>query len=278
MVPSGVDEFEMVTEADLRLALPQIMQSGLALLVHAELPSAISDSSGKTWTRYAEYLASRPDESEVEAIELLVRLCREFRCDIHIVHLASAKALDILRSARTEGLPITVETCPHYLFFAAEKIPDGATQHLWDALQSGLIDLVATDHSPCPPNLKMPDTGNFAQAWGGIASLSLAFSAMHTKHPNVQQLVQWMSTAPAKLAGLNLKKGRIDIGCDADFVVFNPEIEFTVTTKDLHFRHPVTPYLNQRLCGKVEQTFVRGNCVYNSGSFIGTLTGRECKV
>jgi allantoinase len=296
MVPSGVDEFEMVNEADLRLALPVIAATGLPLLVHAEFPSLIADAKGKTWTRYADYLASRPDASEVRAIELLIRLCREFHCPIHIVHLASADPLAILAAARAEGLPISVETCPHYLTISAEEIPDGATQNkcappirdlktqalLWDALRDGIIDLIATDHSPCPPALKRSDTGDFARAWGGIASLSLALSAIHTaampRGFGMERIVQWMSERPAKLAGLDSHKGRLASGFDADFVVFNPDAEFTVDESHLHFRHAVTPYLGRALRGRVAQTFVRGECVYRHGEFTAAAPGRECTV
>jgi len=292
MVPSGVDEFEWVNEADLRLALPVIASTGLPLLVHAESPNGLLDSAGQTWTRYSDYLASRPDSSELEAIQLLINLCREYRTPVHIVHLASSEPVSLLASARAEGLPITVETCPHYLFFAEEEIPDGATQFkcappirasktrdaLWNALNTGVLDLIATDHSPCPPALKRPETGNFAQAWGGIASLSLAFSAMHSKHPDINHLVRWMSTKPAALAGIQSRKGSLTPGLDADFVIFNPDAEFTVTPDILHFRHPVTPYLGQQLKGRVEQTFLRGECVYSHGEFPGTPSGRECKV
>jgi allantoinase len=292
MVPSGVDEFEMVDEADLRAAMHVIAGTGLPLLVHAEFPPELLDAAGKTWTRYADYLASRPDESESQAIELLIRLCREYQCPVHIVHLASAKALSLLIAARSEGLPISVETCPHYLYFEAEGIADGATQfkcappirskenqvQLWQALNDGVIDFIATDHSPCPPEFKCPDSGDFACAWGGIASLSLAFSAMHTRHPQMIDLVRWMAERPAKLAGLQSRKGSISLGHDADFVVFNPNAEFTVTTDRLHFRHAVTPYMGERLRGVVEQTFVRGNCVYHDGESIDDPSGRECRV
>ncbi len=292
MVPSGVDEFEMVSEADLRLAMPAIAATGLRLLVHAEFPAALLHSSGQNWTKYSDYLASRPDTSELQAIELLIRLCREYQCPVHIVHLASAEPLSLLVAARAEGLPISVETCPHYLFFNAESIPSGATQYkcappirdsntqilLWKGLRDGVIDLIVTDHSPCPPALKRAETGNFAQAWGGIASLSLAFSAMHTKHPDVSDLVKWMSSRPARLAGLQAHKGSLAPGLDADFVVFNPDAEFTVTPGQLHFRHPVTPYLGQKLRGRVEQTFLRGECIYQHGEFTGRPAGRECKV
>jgi len=292
MVPSGVDEFEWVSEADLRLALPLIRSTGLPLLVHAESPDGLLTATGQTWKAYSDYLASRPDSSELEAIQLLIRLCREYRTPIHIVHLASAEPLSELASARAEGLPITVETCPHYLYFAAEEIPDGATQFkcappirsfktrdaLWNALNTGVLDMIATDHSPCPPALKRPEIGSFAQAWGGIASLSLALSAMHTKHPDITDLVRWMCTKPAALAGLQSRKGSLAPGLDADFTVFNPDAEFTVTPDILHFRHPVTPYLGQRLKGRVEQTFLRGECVYKDGQFPVAPSGRECTV
>ena len=292
MAPSGVDEFEMVDESDLRQALPVIAQTGLPLLVHAEFPAALLDSTGKSWTRYADYLASRPDAAELQAIDLLIRLCREHRCPIHIVHLASAEPLPMLNAARTEGLPITVETCPHYLSFSSAEIPDGATQFkcappirseqtrqaLWAALHDGQIDLIATDHSPCPPALKLPETGDFAQSWGGIASLSLALSAIHTLGASVEEIAAWMSSRPAKLAGIDKQKGSLSPGFDADFVVFDPDAHFTVTKDNLHFRHAVTPYLGRVMQGSVLKTFVRGECVYSNGQFATSATGRECKV
>ncbi len=198
MVHPGTDEFSMVTEEDLRVAMPIIAQSGLPLLVHAELPGPIEQAgrqlTGADMRRYTNYLLSRPDSAEVEAIRLIIRLCREYGCRVHIVHLATGSALADLRAARAEGLPITVETCPHYLFFSSEEIPDGGTafkcappirggenrELLWRALQAGEIDLIGTDHSPCPPELKRTETGDFKAAWGGIASVSLALSAVWT--------------------------------------------------------------------------------------------------
>ncbi len=296
MVPSGVDEFEMVTEADLRLAMPAIAETGLPLLVHAEWPAMIADSEGRSWHRYEDYLASRPDVSECAAIELLIRLCQEYRCRVHVVHLASGEPVKTLKTAREEGLPISVETCPHYLHFCADEIADGATQfkcappirhrsrqeELWDALQEGVIDFIASDHSPCPPELKRMDVGDFANAWGGIASLSLGLSVIYTEAERrglpVTEVVRWMSENPARLAGLEARKGRIAVGCDADFVVFNPDAKFTVATNDLHFRHAVTPYLGQRLQGRVEQTFVRGELVFANGEIVLANAGTECKV
>ena len=296
MAPSGVVEFEMVTEADLRLAMPVIAATGLPLLVHAEFPAELAESAGKSWIHYRDYLASRPDAAEVQAIELLIQLCREYQCPIHIVHLATGAALSILKAARAEGLPVSVETCPHYLCFSAEEIPDRATQykcappirnastreHLWQGLLEGTIDFIATDHSPCPPALKRLDSGDFAQAWGGIASLSLALSAVHTEALergfDITNVVRWMAERPAALAGLNKRKGRLEPGFDADFVVFDPDAEFLVNEEILHFRHPVTPYLGRRLRGRVEQTFLRGERIYAGGEFAATPHGRECKV
>jgi allantoinase len=291
-----VDEFTIIDEEDLRKALPAIAACGLPLLVHAELPEALLDAAGSSWQRYSDYLASRPAEAELHAIELLVRLCREYRCAIHIVHLASARGLPLLAAARAEGLPITVETCPHYLCLSAEDIPDGATQFkcappirdllnreaLWDGLRAGVIDLIATDHSPCPPALKCFDTGDFATAWGGIASLSLALPAVHsaalTRNFSMEDIVRWMAERPAELAGLASRKGSLAVGCDADMVVFSPDIPFVVSEDKLHFRHPVTPYLGLTLTGRVMQTYVRGECVYCDGLFAATEPGRECRV
>jgi allantoinase len=207
-------------------------------------------------------------------------LCRETGCRVHIVHLATAQAADALRAARAEGLPITVETCPHYLYFAAEDIAAGATQFkcappirdaanreaLWQLLRDRTIDMIATDHSPCPPEMKNFDSGDFFAAWGGIASLSVSLPAVWTEASkrgfDLPDVVRWMSERPAVLAGLAGRKGRIQVGFDADFAVFDPDAAFAVTTSRLHFRHPVTPYLGEHLHGEVKATFVRGRQVY----------------
>src|SRR6185295_576250 len=228
LVPSGVEEFGHVGEADLREAMPVLARHGAVLLAHAEVPGPI-DAAARAWEgagaaglrEYGRYLRSRPDAAEVEAVELLVRLCRELGCRVHIVHVSSAKVLPVLRRARKEGLPITAETCPHYLTFAAEEIPDGAVaykcappirsrdnrERLWEALREGVIGLVATDHSPCPPAMKKIDSGDFRGAWGGIASLQLALPAVWTEARQrsftIAHLAEWMCAAPARLAGLD---------------------------------------------------------------------------
>jgi allantoinase len=282
----GTEEFAMVTERDLREAMPEVAKTGLPLLAHAEVSAPVIeacaqlDAESADWRSYRTYLRSRPPEAELEAIDLLIRLCREYRCRVHIVHLSTAKALERLASARAEGLPLTVETGPHYLFFAAESIPNGATEYkcappirdaanqkaLWEGLRSGIIDLIGTDHSPCPPELKCFDSGSFRSAWGGVSSLSLSLSAVWTKASkhgfSLTDVVRWMAQAPAQLAGLEGRKGRIAPGFDADLVLFNPEAEFEVTRERLHFRHPCTPYLGHRLKGEVKTTLLRGREVF----------------
>ena len=299
LIHSGIDGFAWVDEADLRLALDRLRGSGLPLLVHAELAGPVNAATQKLnatnadWRKYSTYLASRPDEAEVDAIAMLVRLAEEFDTPIHIVHLASAKALPLLAEARKLGLPITVETCVQYLWFAAEEIPDGATEFkcappirnaenreaLWAALNEGLIDMVTTDHSPCPPAMKGREEGRWDLAWGGIASLGLAlpvlWTAMARRGIGIEKLGQWMAAAPAGLAGLTGRKGTLAAGADADFVVFNPDAKWTVTEKHLHFRHKLSPYLGADLQGQVLETWLRGGQVYDAGRIVGVVRGRE---
>ncbi|MGI4855279.1 MAG: allantoinase AllB, partial [Janthinobacterium lividum] len=282
LVYPGCEGFTSIDVAGLEAALPVIAATGLPLLVHAELQEPIDtalatlpDAEDAAWRRYETYLASRPDEAELAAIRLLLDLCRRFRFRLHIVHLATAQAVDLLRSAKAEGLPVTVETCPHYLHLCAEQIPDGRTEFkcappircrsnreaLWQALRSGVIDLVATDHSPCPPAMKRAEDGRFNVAWGGIASLSTALPVMWTEAQarglTLRDVARWMSGAPAALAGLRQQVGGIEVGRDANFVVFDPDADFTVRPDVLHYRHKVSPYLGERLRGVVLETVLR---------------------
>ena len=297
LVHPGIDEFTMVNEEHLRAALPNLKKTGLPLLVHAELPGPINLATEQLmqadWRMCGTYLKSRPEEAELKAIDLLIRLCEESGCRIHIVHLSTSKALASLRDAKHRGLPITVETCPHYLHLCSEEISNGATLHkcappirsrenreaLWQGLREGIIDLVATDHSPCPPAMKQMERGDFRDAWGGIPSVSLALSLMRTEASrrdcSLVDIARWMAECPAKLAGVEERKGRLATGFDADMVVFDPEAEWTVTPADLHYRHALSPYLGERLTGKVVMTFLRGECVYRQGSFPGEFRGRE---
>lgn len=297
LVHPGTDEFTKVDESDLRAALPHVARTGLPLLVHAEVPGPIDVATQglrhADWRQYATYLQSRPDEAEVAAIRLMLSLCREFGFRLHIVHLATATALEMMREARDEGLSVTVETCPHYLHLAADTIADGATQckcappirsqgnreQLWQGLKDGVIDLIVTDHSPCPPAMKRTVDGDFQSAWGGIASLSLALPVMWTDAQQrgfgLPDITRWMAEQPAKLAGCDRRKGRLSDGYDADFVVFDPEAQFTVTVDRLHQRHAVSPYLGETLSGVVKRTYLRGREVFHDGEFPGESEGRE---
>jgi allantoinase len=297
LINPGIDGFTMVTEAELRAALPAVARTGLPLLVHAELPAPVDEATlalgDADWTRYSTYLQSRPEQAEIAAIRLLLSLCREYKFHLHIVHLSAGSALPELRAARAEGLPVTVETCPHYLHFCAEEIADGSTFHkcappirsrenrekLWQGLREGVIDLVATDHSPCPPAMKRMEERSFRTAWGGIASLSLALPIMWAEASEraftLVDLSRWMAEMPARLAGCDTRKGRIAVGFDADFVIFEPETEFVVTRERLHYRHPISPYLGEKLRGVVKTTFLRGEKVFDDGEFCGEARGRE---
>jgi allantoinase len=297
LVHPGIDEFTMVTEQQLREALPCVAETGLPLLVHAELPDCI-DAATKNlaksdWTQYPTYLQSHPEESELSAIKLLISLCREYEFRLHIVHLSASQALPALRAARLEGLPVSVETCPHYLHFQSEAISRGATQfkcappirgaenreQLWSALKDGTVDLVTTDHSPCPPEMKRFAEGNFQTAWGGITGLSVALPVMYTEARargfSLTDIARWMADAPAKLVGCQLQKGKIAAGYDADLVVFNEVSEFLVTCERLHHRHSFSPYLGEKLKGEVKATYVRGRLIFANNAFRGKPEGRE---
>ena len=310
LVHSGIDGFSWVEEAHLSTALTSLAGSRLPILAHAELASPIDSATAHLrainadWRRYSTYLASRPDLAEVEAIALLIRLAEEFESPIHIVHLSSAQAIPLLADARRRGVPITVETCPHYLWFDAEDIPDSAMEYkcappirgaanreaLWGALAAGLIDIVATDHSPCPPALKFRESGSWETAWGGISSLGLALPIMWTammrrglgSSAAMEHLVDWMSTAPARLAGFSGQKGGFHAGADADIVIFDPDTEWTIGDDQVHFRHKVSPYLGARVRGQVMETWLRGTQIFTRSAqlngddqFIGEPRGRE---
>ena len=305
LIYPGCDGFTMIDQEQLEASLPAIAESGLPLLVHAELAGPIDSAtavlrdSNADWRKYATYLASRPDEAELDAIRLMIRLCLEYKFRLHIVHLSTAQALDELAAARVEGLPITVESCPHYLHFAAEEIPDGTTlfkcappvrsqancDQLWRGLRDGVIDMIVTDHSPCLPEMKRPaaqtpnDEGRFDLAWGGIASLSVALPVIwtecHKRGFSLNHLVRWMSAAPAALAGISNQAGAILAGRDANFTVFDPDASFTVTPDALHYRHPVSPYLGEELRGVVHATYLRGEAVFREGMLGNTPHGRE---
>ncbi len=293
---SGVDEFPGVTEEHLQPAMMELRRLSRPLLVHAEVEGpidAVAAQISKMDPRsYLTYLASRPQAAEEDAIKLVSRLCRETRARTHIVHHSAANALPLIRAARAEGLPFTAETCPHYLHFVAEEIREGATafkcappirekdnrELLWAALGEGVLELVASDHSPCTPALKKQELGDFMAAWGGISGLQLGlpvtWSGASARGYSLQQLVKWMCEAPARLAGLEHKKGRIAPGFDADLVVFEPEAKFKVELARIQHKHKVTPYADAGLTGVVTSTYVRGNRVFHQGEHARELKGQ----
>ena len=291
LIHSGVDEFPKVTEGDLRKAMRELARLDALLIVHAELPGPVeaccqspSDAPSRS---YKTFLNSRPRQAENEAVELMIRLSHETGCRVHIVHHSSAEALSMLREAKKSGLPITAETCPHYLHFAAEEIADGATEfkccppirerenreELWDGLKDGTIDFVVSDHSPCPPHMKLREAGDFMKAWGGISSLQLRLPIMWTdasaRGCTIEDLTKWLCREPARQVGLHKLKGAINDGYDADIVIWNPDREFKVEPAILHHRHKLSPYNGEVLRGVVEKSFVHGRMVYDGGEFFG---------
>lgn len=295
LVDSGVAEFGWVGEHHLRPAMEILAGLGVPLLVHAELAgpidAATAQLAGADPCAYATYLASRPPAAEEQAIAMITGLCRATRARTHIVHHSAASALPLLREAKAEGLPLTAETCPHYLHFTAEAIPDGATpfkcappireahnrELLWQALAEGVLDLVASDHSPCSPHLKALEIGDFVAAWGGVAGLQLALPVVWTEASRrghtLVDVVRWMCAGPARLAGLAGTKGAIVAGAHADLVVFDDTTETDVTPERVHHRHKVTPYAGARLRGVVHRTYLRGERVAEDGRAIATDHG-----
>lgn len=310
LIYPGCDGFTEIDRANLELAVPHIARTGLPLLVHAELAGPVDaavtrlNESGADWRRYETYLASRPDEAELEAIALLLDLCRVHRFRLHIVHLSTAKALPMIRAARMEGLPVTVETCPHYLHCSAEEIPDAGTlfkcappirsaenrKQLWGALMEGTIDLIATDHSPCPPDMKRltakapgEEAGRFDEAWGGIPSLSTALPVLWTecvaRGIPLAKLAEWVAGAPARMAGVSGHVGAIQPGMHANLVAFDKDATFALGPEHLHYRHAISPYMGETLQGVVRSTWLRGERVYENRNgkvtFADTPRGRE---
>jgi allantoinase len=281
LAPSGVDEFGHLDAEQLERALEEIAEFKGLLIVHAEDPGVLDASANDGGTNYAHFVESRPDAAETTAIDRVIAGVRRTGARAHILHLSSAAALPALRAARAEGLPITVETCPHYLSFSAEQIEDGATQFkccppirdevnrdlLWQALLDGDIDIIVTDHSPSTAELKFAHGGDFGLAWGGIAGLQLGLSAIWTEALNrgipLARVVDWMSTSTANFVGLS-SKGRIEVGADADLVAFAPTAVFTVDAAALQHKNPVSAFDGRELTGVVRRTWLRGTAVDTS--------------
>lgn len=288
LIHSGIDDFPNVTEADLREGMPILAKHRIPLLVHAELDYGQNQSAHSHTAdprSYQDFLSTRPRVWETDAIRLMIDLCREYHCPVHIVHLSSADAVPLIREAKAEGLPLTVETCPHYLIFSSEAIADGDTrfkctppirekenqERLWQALEAGVIDFIVSDHSPCTPELKLLEQGDFQAAWGGIASLQFGLSAVWTEAVqrgySLTDIARWMSQRPAEFLGLNNRKGSIAEGFDADLVVLDTEANYTVHPSNIYHRHKVTPYEGKTLQGTVRRTYLRGQLIYDDGSF-----------
>ena len=299
LVDSGVDDFGWVREEDLMRAMPVLADAGLPLLAHAELAGPIDAAlaaqgnlSDAEIIRYVHWLESRPPAAENHAVDLVVRLARATGARAHVVHLSSADAVVALRDARDAGARVSAETCPHYLSLASEDVPDRATEYkcappirerhnrerLWQALRDGIVSQVVTDHSPAPAALKCIGSGDFTRAWGGIASLELGLSVTWTEARargfDVASMVEWMCAAPARLVGLDGRKGAIAAGHDADLVVWDPDALRVVEVTALHQRHKLTPYASRTLSGVVLATYLGGRRVYSAGAHAGPPSGR----
>ncbi len=291
---SGIDDFPNVTLDDLRKGMPVIARHKVPLLAHAELDEAHPglEAFEKNPSSYMAFLRSRPNSWEDKAVELMIRLCREFNCPVHIVHLSSASSLPQIRAAKAEGLPLTVETCPHYLFFCAEEIPDGSpvykctppireranNEKLWEALKDGTIDFVVTDHSPATPELKKLDSGNLKQAWGGISSLQftlpVVWTAARQRGFDLNDITRLMSAHVARFLGYENSKGAIRKGYDADLVVWDPDKKIKIEKSLIRYRHKITPYLNKEVFGEIRQTYVGGKKAYEQGNFVSFPLGK----
>ncbi len=294
MIDSGIDEFPFVNESDLTRALSSAALRNapeLPVLVHAETDLGFIRPDNYSENSFRSFLDSRPAEWEYEAVRILIKFCREFRHHIHIVHLSSAGSLEMIRKAKSEGLPLTVETCPHYLYFSSEDIPDNDTrfkctppvrdsfnrEKLWEAVIDGTIDFIVSDHSPCDPGLKLMKEGNFEKAWGGIAGLQFSLPAFWTaakeRGIGIDKLSELMSRRTAEFLGLGNKKGKLEKGFDADIVVFDPDKKFTVEDKNIFHRHKTTPYSGRDLFGVTEIVFLRGMKVFDKGKIVSAAAG-----
>lgn len=287
LLHSGVDEFPPLSRDELAAAMDEIAAFDGLLIVHAEDAHGIDSAPSPNGASYLDFLHSRPREAENTAVAEVIELARKTNCRVHILHVSSSDVLPILVKARRDGVRITAETCPHYLTFSAEEIPDGATQYkccppireaanrelLWSGLRDGVIDLVVSDHSPSTIDLKHLDTGDFGEAWGGIASLQLGLPAVWTEARRrgftLPDVARWMCQAPAVP-----RKGRIEVGYDADFCVFAPDETFVVDVNTLHHKNAVTPYDGRPLDGVVRSTWLRGEPVDIAATPRGQLLTR----
>ena len=277
---SGIDEFPNVTEKDLELAMPILAKNKIPLLAHCEMYNEEMQCDFENHpTSYQHYLSSRPKKWENDAIAMMIRLCRKHQCPIHIVHVSSAEALDMIDKAKHEGLPITAETCAHYIYFNAENIPDAKciykcappiiekanNEQLKKALKNGVLDFISTDHSPAPPSIKEIETGNLKKAWGGIAGIQFLLSASWSALKNsisIEEFIPLVTSKPAAFIKAN-NKGKLSVGADADIVIWDSKGSKIVQQEDILFKHKISPYIAENLTGIVIETIVNGETVFS---------------
>ena len=288
---SGIDEFPNVGEKEIDAAMPVIAKYGLPLLAHCELESDCVNELAQFSTSYKTYLASRPKQWENDAIDLMIQLCRKHHCKTHIVHVSSAEALIKIQEAKAAGLPITAETCAHYIYFDAEDIPDSNclykcappirekenNDQLKDALINGVLDFITTDHSPAPPDIKEIETGNLQKAWGGIAGLQFLLPAAWTtmkEKISIEKFIPLLTEHPAEFLQVDKQKGKLAVGYDADLIVWNPEEKFEVKAGDILHRYNCSPYCGQNLYGTVQQTIVNGITVFQNKKIVQKNAGQ----
>ena len=288
---SGIDEFPNVTEKDLDEAMPIIARHNIPLLVHCEIDGPCETALSKYPTSYKQYLLSRPRQWENDAIALMIRLCRKHNCRVHIVHVSSADALLQIEAAKKEGLPLTAETCAHYIYFNAEDIPDASciykcappirerenNEQLKAALANGVLDFITTDHSPAPASIKEIETGNLEKAWGGIAGLQFLLPASWTalkENMSLEKFIPLLTEHPAKFIKVDKRKGKIGVGYDADLLVWNPHEKRRIIPADILFRHKISPYIGEELFGIVEQAIVNGKIVYSDRQIVALNAGK----
>lgn len=290
LVHSGIDEFPDVSEKDLDEAMPLIAKTGLPLLAHCELEDkSMADALSADPTNYSKYVASRPGRWEMDAVAMMIRLCRKHNCPVHIVHVSFSGCLELIRQAKEEGLPLTAETCAHYLFFNEEDIPDGQTDYkcappirgrennnlLKNALRSGVLDFITSDHSPAPPSLKEIETGNLQKAWGGIAGLQFLLSASWTAMMpgmDLSDFIPLLTENPARFIRQHNNKGFLREGYDADMVLWDPMGSMKVVEASTFHRYPISPYTGHTLQGKIHGTWV-GGCLAYDGYRFGDCKG-----
>ena len=288
---SGIDEFPNVDEAELEAAMPLLAKYKLPLLAHCELKGDCQTKLDAFPTSYKEYLASRPTAWENEAVELMIKLCRKHHCPTHIVHVSSAEVLPLVQQARAEGLPLTAETCAHYIYFNAEDIPDAEcvykcappirekanNDRLRAALKNSLLDFITTDHSPAPPAIKELESGNLLKAWGGIAGLQFLLPAAWTamKHVlSLEEFIPLLTEHPARFLKAEEVKGKLAEGYDADICIWNPEEAFVVRAEDILHKHDCSPYTGKQLSGTTRETIVQGITVYQNKKIIHKNAGK----